>query len=250
MDIWFYYDVTHRYHRYCNPVSSDAVRELEVVLGLGPETRVLDVASGLGEMLVGFAERYGSAGVGIDISTYFLERAERKRAERVPDADIRFVEMDGGDYRPGEGEEFDVAMCVGASWIWDGFEGTIRALTALVKPGGLIVSAEPYFKKEPPPEYLEAEEFDRETFTTLVGNYEIATRLGLSTVWMRGSSEQDWDRYEMLQTYAFDRFERENPDHADLEEIRTKHVKSRDIYIRWGREHFGFAFWVFRTPAG
>ncbi|MHC4470418.1 MAG: SAM-dependent methyltransferase [Planctomycetota bacterium] len=248
MDIWLYFDVTHRHHRYCNPVSEETVRELGVVLGLDTGTRVLDIACGMGEMLIGFAERHGSSGVGVDISPYTLPHAERRKAERVPDADIKLLEMDGKDYRPEPGEVFDVSMCVGASWIWDGFEGTLKALTGLTKPGGLIVSAEPFYRKEPPPEYFEAEDFERETFTTLHGNYEIATRLGLATVWMRGSSEQDWDRYEMDQCAAVDRFARECPDHPDLAEIREKHEKSRDIYLRWGRDHFGFAFWVFRTP--
>ncbi len=34
MDIWFYYHVTHLLHRYCNPISEEAVREMEHFLDL------------------------------------------------------------------------------------------------------------------------------------------------------------------------------------------------------------------------
>jgi len=78
------------------------------------------------------------------------------------------------------------------------------------------------------------------------GNLEEALRQGLELVWMRGCSEQDWDRYEMLQAASVDRFTREQPEHPDLAEIRSRHEQARNIYFRWGRRYMGFAIWVFR----
>jgi SAM-dependent methyltransferase len=249
MDIWLYYHVTHLLHRYCNPVSEETVREMEGFLDLGPDTRVLDIASGLGEMLVGFAERHGAGGTGIEISKYFFERAERRKARRAPEADLEFILMDGKDFRLSGREPYDVVMNVGASWIWDGFRGTLRALREFVKPGGLIVSAEPYWKQPPDPAYLEADGMTADQFTTLEGTWEIAKEEGLSLVWMRGSSDQDWDRYETVQAASFDHFARQNPDHPDLAEIAERHHGSLDVYFRWGRQTIGFAFWVFRVAS-
>jgi SAM-dependent methyltransferase len=248
MDTWLYYDITHRLHTFCNPVSEETVAELEPRLELSASSRVLDVACGLGEMLIRFAEHHGCSGVGVDLSPYFLHRAEARKAARVPDADLRFIELDGKDYRPDPDETFDVVMCIGASWIWDGCEGTLRALMQMVRPGGLIVSGEPHFWRSPPAEYLEAEGLQREQFASLDGNLELAERLGLSLVWMRVSSETDWDRYEMLQVASVDRFVREEPDHPDLPALLEKFTPQRHTYLRWGREHLGFAFWVFRAP--
>ena len=104
-------------------------------------------------------------------------------------------------------------------------------------------------EKKPPPEYLEREDFTEETFFTLDGCRRIAEEQGLRPLWMRGATEQEWDRYETLQLLSMDRFERENPDHPDLEAVREKHRPFEENYLRWGREHFGFAVWVFRTPA-
>ena len=140
-----------------------------------------------------------------------------------------------------------MAMCAGTSWIWDGFAGTLDALIGFAKPGGLIVSGEPFWRKYPPAEYCASQEIEPETFHTLAGCAGVAREKGLETVYVRASPEQEWDRYEFLQTVAFDRFARENPDHPDLEEIRTRILRSKEAYLRWGRDTLGFAFWVFRS---
>ena len=54
MDIWKFYDVTHRYHEVCNPTSRAKLDELVGLLKLNPESRVLDIACGKGE-LFGFS---------------------------------------------------------------------------------------------------------------------------------------------------------------------------------------------------
>ena len=249
MDIWLYFDVTHTLHTYCNPVNSGTIQELEQLLELTPQTHVLDIACGMGEMLVGFAERRGISGVGVDVSPYAIRRAEDKRVERVPHAKLRFVHERGEAYQPDTGEAFDVAMCVGASWIWSGFEGTLRALMGFAKPGGLIISGEPYWRKQPTPAYLESEKLEESEFFDLASCDKLARSLGLETLWMRQSSEQDWDRYEMLQLAGVDRFARAQPDHPNLAEIRLRVQKSNKAYLRWGREEIGFAFWVFRMSA-
>jgi len=246
MDIWRYYDITHTLHTWCNPVSAEALEELEAVLDLQPGQRVLDIACGFGEVLLGFAKRHGVSGVGVDISPYAVRRAEARKARTAPDADVAFVEIGGADYRPDA--PFDVVMCIGASWIWNGCEGTLTALKGLVRPGGLIVAGEPYWKQEPPEPYLTVAGLTADLFPTLAGYHDIALGQGTTLVWMRGVTVQDWDRYEMLQSASFDRFVRAHPDDPDLEEIRAKFLPLRDAYLRWGRDCLGFAFWVLRAP--
>jgi ubiquinone/menaquinone biosynthesis C-methylase UbiE len=76
VDTWKLYDITHRDHVICNPTSTGKLDELIELLDLGPEPRVLDVASGKGEFIARVAERFGGpAGKGvrdvaIDISPF------------------------------------------------------------------------------------------------------------------------------------------------------------------------------------
>ena len=67
MDRWKFYDVLHRDHVLCNPLSEQKVDELVELAHLAPGSRVLDVACGKAELLVRLVERWGASGVGIDI---------------------------------------------------------------------------------------------------------------------------------------------------------------------------------------
>ena len=82
MDTWKFYDITHREHTVCNPTSDEKIGRLVELLRLPRGARVIDIASGKGELLVRLAEAYGVSGVGVDISPYCIADAERKRDRR------------------------------------------------------------------------------------------------------------------------------------------------------------------------
>ena len=58
MDLWKYFDITHREHVICNPISVEKIDELIALLRLKPGAKVLDIATGKGEFLIRLAERY------------------------------------------------------------------------------------------------------------------------------------------------------------------------------------------------
>lgn len=246
MDIWRYYEVTHARHGIMNPLSESRLIEAGEVLGLDATTRVLDIACGHAEMLMLWHECFGITGVGVDASPYHIGRAWERKAARLPDADL--------ELRHGEGQEleiderFDVVVCLGASWIWNGFAGTLRAQTGFAKPGGIVVSGEPYWMDEPTPEYLAHEEVQRDTFHDLAGCREVALSQGLEVLWMAGATTEEWDRYEMLQAAAVDDLARERPDDPDLADIRERRRRSDEAYLTCGRECLGWAVWAFRAP--
>jgi len=246
MTDWLYFEVTHRDHALLNPLGDRQVDELAAALDLRGGLRVVDVGCGHAEMLIRWAVRYGIEGVGVDLSPFHSERARRNVAERVPDGRVTILEQEGASFRPEA--PFDVAMCVGASWIWDGYAGTLEALRSFVKPGGLVALGEPYWKADPPAAYLASEKLERDQFVTLAGLYEHAIARGLRLVWMSGSSTADWDAYEMRQALALDRWERANPGHTDRGRFRAQRDRSDAAYLRWGRDGLGFAMWVFRVP--
>jgi len=235
VDSWLYYEVTHRDHVFCNPIGELNVDRLIDLLELRDGQRVLDIACGHGEFLVRCRARAEIEALGVDLSPY----ASRRAAERGLDVLV----MDGKEYVPEE--RFDVVACMGASWIWDGYAGTLKALRE--RSRSLVVTCEPYWIDEPPAEYLEAEGFTHDLFPSLALYRDTARSIGLEPVWMAGSSLQEWDRYEMEQTASVDRFAREQPDHPDLAEIRERRRRDDAIYVRWGRRYCGNAMWLFRV---
>jgi SAM-dependent methyltransferase len=239
--------IVHADHVFWNPISDEGVEDLISAMDLESGARVLDIACGAGELLVRLAERYGVGGVGVDVSAGALEIARQKARERVPNAGLEFVECDGAKYEAAA-KSFDAVSLVGASWIWKGYVGTVQALVRWLKPGGILLFGEPYWKVDPPPkEYCEADgDFAPETFTSLAGVREAAEAEGLRLMYMVGSTDRDWDRYEMLQSLAADRWVRANPDHPDLDEFIEACQRDRSLYLRWGRDVLGFTQFVFR----
>ena len=248
MDRWKYFDITHRDHVVCNPLSVEKLEELCWLFKLRPAAKVLDIACGKAEMLVRLAERFNVKGVGVDLSPYAIKDAEKKRDLRFPDADLEFICIDGAKYQPDEPESLDLAICLGASWIFEGHQGTLGALKGMVKPGGLVVVGEPFWIQKPAPEYLELSGFGEDVFSTHYGNVAMGETEGMECVYTIVSSRDDWDRYEGLQWYAASNYALRHPEDHDLAEILNRTAKSREAYLRWGRDMLGWAVYLFRKP--
>lgn len=68
-------------HRILNPYTSEKLATLGDALRLRHGMRLLDLASGKGELLCTWARDYGVAGTGVDISTAFTEAARTRAVE-------------------------------------------------------------------------------------------------------------------------------------------------------------------------
>ena len=245
MDQWRFFDITHREHLLCNPMSMEKLEELIALLRLRPGARVLDIASGKGEFLVRLAERYGIEGVGVDVSPYCIADAQRKHQQRVPEAQLRFLEKEGADYAPGELESFDVVACIGASWIYGGHKGTLRALASMAGGESWIVVGEPYWRQPPAEEYLAAIGEQRSTYGTHKENVEVGQAQGLELAYTLVSSPDAWDRYEGLTWYAAEQWARAHPQDPDVQVVLERVRRNKMAYLTWGRETLGWAIYVF-----
>jgi hypothetical protein len=246
VDKWKYFEIIHREHLLCNPMSGKKFAQLVNLVRLPPGARVLEIAVGKGEFIVQLAERYGASGVGVDLSPYCVADARRKRLKRVPEADLTFLEMDGADYQPHEPESFDVAACIGAGWIYGGYRGTLEALMAMAAPQSWIVVGEPFWKREPVAAYLEASGQERTSYGTHEGNVATGQELGLWPAYALASNLDDWDQYEGLQWHAAERWASAHPDDPDVGDLLRRVRQSREIYLRWARDTLGWAIYLFR----
>ncbi len=245
MDRWKYFDITHRNHSFMNPMSTEKLDELIGLLDLPQGARVVDYGCGKAEPLIRVAQRYQIDGVGIDRSPFCVADAIREAETRVvAPSKLSIIEADGASYQA-EPESFDLAICLGASWIFGGFQGTLATLAKCVKPGGLVWIGEPYWRQEPPAEYLAAAGLKREIFGTHEQNALSGTEHGLVHFYAIVSSQDDWDRYEGLQYRAAERYALEHPEDPDVPALLAAHRPGRDAYLRHGRECFGWASYLF-----
>lgn len=246
MDIWKYYDITHKKHSDLNPMSKDKLNKLFLLLDLMPNSRVLDIGCGKGESLIRMVELFNISGVGVDLSPYFSKDCKENINKRVPSSDIKILEMDGAKYKPDKNETNDLSMCLGASWIYNGFKGTVKALKKMTKPGGFIIVGEPYWLKEPDDEYLKMLGNKKEEFNSHYKNIDVGEKEGLYCVYTLVSNHDDWDHYETLQWLATMDYVTDNPDDQDNPELLKRVKKAKMEYLLYGRDTLGWAIYVFK----
>ena len=247
MDTLKFYDTTHREHVICNPTSEEKLAHLVELIRLSTNAQVVDIACGKGEFLIRLAEAYNARGVGIDISPFFIAEATRRLKARAPTAGITFTQMNGADFKSYEPHSFDLASCIGASWIFGGHANTLEVLISMVRPGGWVIVGEPYWRQEPSEDYLKALGCAREDVGSHLANAEAGELRGMELVHTIVSSKDDWDRYEGLQWFATSEYARTHPDDPDVVELVERVSKSRAAHLRWGRETLGWAIYMFRS---
>lgn len=227
-------------HRIHNPLSEAKLATLGEALRLSPGTRVLDLASGSGEMLCTWARDLGVTGTGVDISTLFTAQA-RARAVELGVADrVAFVHGDAAGYVADE--PVDLAACVGATWIGGGVAGTVELLTRSLRPRGLLLIGEPYWRRTPPDEETakECHATGIADFLELPGLIGRFQDLGCDVVEMVLADQDSWDRYAAAQWLSMRRWLDRNPDDELAAQVREELTTEPARYARATREYLGW----------
>ena len=86
---------THRIH---DPLTPAKLARLGEALLLGPGQQILDLACGSGEMLCTWARDHDIAGVGVDLSSAFIDRARAQAAELDVADRVHFEQGDAAGY--------------------------------------------------------------------------------------------------------------------------------------------------------
>ncbi len=240
-----YHEIAEAYHRILNPFTENQLMLLGDICRLHPENKQLDLACGKGEMLCRWAQKYGISGVGVDISTVFLNAA-RERANELGVSDkLTFIQEDAGKY-PEATHDFDIVSCIGATWIGNGLKGTLELMKLSLKPGGLVLVGEPYWIQPPPEEAFTTVDVSMNDYVSLEGTLDRFEAAGMDLIEMVIANQDGWDRYEAPQWMAADDFLRANPDDPDASELRKWIANNRRAYLRYGRRYFGWGIFVLR----
>lgn len=240
-----FHEIAEARHQILNPFTTVKLELLGQICALTPDTRVLDLACGKGELLCRWARDHGVHGVGVDVSETFLTAA-RLRAEDFHVADqVRFDLGDAGA-GPVEPRDFSVVSCLGATWIGDGLAGTVELMRGSLAPDGLLAIGEPYWTGEPSEEACRALEIPLDTFTTLHGTAERLADCGLELLELVTANQDDWDRYVASQWWTMSDWLRANPDDPDAEGLRKFLDTSRTSYLAHQRDRLGWGVFVAR----
>ena len=233
-------DISERYMELINPTSPQKVLTIGQMANLKPGNRVIDFGCGFGEALSLWARQFGISGIGIDIRDNACARARQKMVEQGLADRIEIMCGDAAKY-PFEQHAFDVAACIGATFIWGGFQPTIHQMKEAIGPAGKLVVGEAYWLTGTVPPELAQQE------TSVHTEYQLLRMMrdeGFDVEYVVRASHDDWDWYESNNWRGLIRWIEENPSHPERQEVIDHLHASQDEYLRYSREYFGWALYV------
>jgi SAM-dependent methyltransferase len=234
-----------------NPLDLATVDRALALIEAGPDGAVLDVGCGRGEMLGRALERLPCRGIGVDSNADEIAKARRRLAPYGERATLHASRVEDVCLEPGA---FDAVLCVGSSHAFGlgsrALPAALDALARIVRPEGVLLLGEGYWRRDPEPAYLAAAGLDAEEMRPHAENVALGERAGLVPLMAVTSSDTAWDLFESAYwTAAEDRVRAAPADPgavANAERVR----RWRDAYLRWGRTTMGFALYAFRKPRG
>jgi len=203
-----------------NPIPAAKLDEAVALLDLPPAARVLDLGCGTGDLLRRIKARYDvSQSVGIDMLPF--------------EVDFTFVQ---GDYDTFASDEpFDLVCGVGAA--------PLHVLRRHVRPGGLMLYGEGYWRKRPSQDYLDAlgaTEDELTDYDTLAASGEL--------LYATTATVEDFDRYEGTWADNGERHAAAHPGEPGVDGFLGWIRNGRRRYLELGgRETLGFGLFVFRA---
>jgi SAM-dependent methyltransferase len=214
-----------------NPISPAKLDEVLALLDLPRRARVVDLGCGKGDLLARIAARYDVDAVGIDRDAQLL-------AEAPPGINVIVADIE--TWNRGRGA-FDLVASVGSP-------AQLSSLAGLVRPDGLVLYGDGYWRREPSAEYLEALGAARDELEDYPGTIGRATDLGLTPLYAVTASVDDFDRYEWSWSLNGERYAGEHPDEPGVGEFLDWIRAGRRRYVELGgRDTLGFGLFLFRA---
>lgn len=240
-----FHELAEADHRILNPFSEEKLMLLGEICQLRPGLSQLDLCCGKGEMLALWAQRFGIAGIGVDISHVFLAAARDRADELGVSTQVKFIQGDAAQYKAPQ--PFDVVSCIGATWIGNGLTGTLQLMRPMLKDtNSLLLVGEPYYISTPPAPAHEAWGIKPDDYSSLIGTLDRIESAGFDLVEMVLANQDSWDRYEAGQWLTLSNWVRANPDDPDAAELRKWMESNRRAYLEYGRDYLGWGVFVLR----
>jgi SAM-dependent methyltransferase len=227
MSAW--HELVERDHHLQNPTSPEKIRLAGEYLRLGPHSSVLDLACGKAGPAVVLAREFGCRIHGVEISGVFADAARR----RIVDAGLEHlisIEVADASQASLEAGSYDVALCIGAAFVWGHIGAAAAVLASVVGQGSPIALGEPF--------WLQPGREER-AFVDLPATVARLEAAGVDLTGMVAASQDDWDRYESLHWRA--------AVETGGDEVLQMHLGLRDDYLQGQRAELGWGIFTGRV---
>ncbi len=227
---------------------SDAkAQRLIALFNLNERARIVDVGCGKAEFLLRTLAHTSAHGLGVDPNEAFLTSAEIRANQLQLTNQVEWRQANAAEAGLAPAS-FDAAICIGSSHAFGTYRDALAALAQLTRPGGQILIADPYWRKEPDDAYLSFLGAQRSSHMTHAENEAAGSAEGLVPLYSCVSNRAEWDHYEGLFCRSVELFAHEQPSDPDADAFRARIRAWREAYRTWGRETLGFGFYLFLKP--
>lgn len=242
MDFFKLVEISTKHLELTTPATPEKLWTIGHYLDLNENKHLIDFGCGYGRTLAFWAKDFGISGVGVEIHSFLCKRAaERMETEQVSEK-VEIVCTNSLDYKF-KPQTFDVAICLGASFVWGGFRRAIQRMSDALKDEGKIVIGEPYFTKERVPQDLVKFEGDLHTEHQIL---EISREEKFNVEFVVRANRDDWDRFVSSNWYGLIRWIDENPTHPERHYVIDYLNRKQDTYFRYQKEYEGWAIYILK----
>jgi SAM-dependent methyltransferase len=235
---------------FCNPVSRATLDRVLAWARLAPGMRAVDVGCGNATMSAYIAEQHGLLVDALERSPAVAEIARRKLEGRGAPGKVTLHTVESRPFLK-EADPYDFVLSVGSSGIVSGApepRAVMEALKHSVKPGGLLLWSDPYWKAEPDPDFV-AMLGPYAAYKTHRENIEAGEAAGLELWYAGASPAHEWDDCAFSMYAAAQQWLTDNPRDREAASVRQRAELQRMAYLRFGRGTLGFGLYLFRRPA-
>ncbi|KZN31651.1 class I SAM-dependent methyltransferase [Pseudoalteromonas luteoviolacea] len=233
---------------YNSPLGPEAEQKLISLLNLESNSQVLEVGCGNGKFLHSLMAAYDASVIGVDVDQALIDRAIDGANNKFDKMRYQFLcrSFESSDFAS---HSYDLLICNGASHAFGVSETQLINVAeqagTLLKKGGLFLLGECYWKKVPPQAYLDFLGQPVTIYNDYKGNIDLVKEQGFSIIFATSSSQTDWDSFEWTRKLIAKQDLRADPTNSQLSSKLVKIDTWLDAYLKWGREHLGFGFYLF-----
>lgn len=225
-----------------NPMTSADLDQVLDLLAPCDGESALDLACGHGELLRRMRRQATIDARGIDLSPWMISAAHRyATAEQL---DVRWTLGEARHFAADK--TFDLVTCLGASWIWHGYNGTVRAVAQRTAPGGRIAIGEMHLR-----DGVDADDVAK-THGRVTSQPELDEMFeahGIEVIGRIRTTDEAWDDYLARTRHAATEWARLHPGPRAARYLVEQHAWEHDH--QRDREVLTWSVWVGRkTPLG
>lgn len=234
---------------FCNPLSVETLERTLAWARLKPGMRAVDVGCGNAAMAIHLAEKHGLVVDALERSEAVSAIAKKRLKGRGAPGKVTLHTVDSQAFLK-SAKPYDFVVSAGSSGVVSGPpepQAVMAALKESVKPGGMLLWADPYWKADPDPAFV-AMLGPYAAYKTHAGNIEAGEAAGLE-LWYAGMSpDYEWDDCAFSMYAAAKAWLADNPDDPQAADVRARTEMQRMAYMTFGRHTLGFGLYLFRRP--